>query len=585
LLALVIASVTCSTLLMVGHELHQRGAAVQRARVEATLLSRLAAARAERTVRGAPVTPRNAAGVLRAVIPAARDAGAVVRSGYGATLPEAVTFLVVDGRGRVLAEPGATTPRGDSLIAPFPAQSTSGWEQDIRGADGHRRVVAFTPLPRSGDTALWVGAGVDIDALLADQASGLWRSLAGVVLFGLVVSFVAWWVVSVGVLRRVNALLDATRRLGSGDLAARTGLADETGELGALAQQFDEMAGALERQAGERALAEERLRSSEARKSAVLEASLDGIVLLDESGRMVECNGAARRLFGCDGRRCVHHRLTDLFPESLPFDSARFNRPSEVFETSCRRLDQTVFPTEVSIAPIRDVAAFGYFAVTVRDITERKVWERSLETLSYVDELTGLYNRRGFLMFAEHQLKLAARNDQPVVLVGVDVDGLKAINDTFGHPNGDRALVELAKALRSSFRDSDVIGRIGGDEFVVLATESQEAGADQAVERFAMRMAGRNSAGDLPWQLAASVGWVRAHSQEARDLGQLLARVDERMYEQKRRSSAAMGRSLERGRFAGGARIASASLAPLQRAPETGPDVETVPVAGTAATA
>jgi diguanylate cyclase (GGDEF)-like protein/PAS domain S-box-containing protein len=566
LVSLVIVSIIFSVLLLLAHERHQRDDAVTRAHSEATLLSRLAVTRAEQLIRSDTVeslTPKRA---LASVVLAARDAGAVVRAGYGARLPEVVTFVIVDPRGHVLAEPGSAAPARDSLIRPFEAQTTAEWHQDVRGGDGHSRAVSFVPLQYAGGSPMWVGAAVDVDALIDDQVRGLWRSLAGLFLLGLVVSLMAWRVVSVGVLRRVKALLSATRRLGDGDLAVRSGLADDTGELGALARQFDVMAEALERHEGERARAEARLRLSEARKLAVLEASLDGIVLLDSQGQMMECNATARRMFGCDGRRCEHHSFTDLFPEAMPFDSSRFNRPTEVLETSCRRLNRTTFPAEISIAPIRDPAAAGLFTVTVRDITERKLWQRSLETLSYMDDLTGLYNRRGFLLFAEHQLKLAVRNDQSVVMVGVDMDGLKAINDTFGHANGDRALVELANALRGSFRDSDVIGRIGGDEFVVLTTESNETGAEHAVERLAMRIAGRNGEGDLPWPLAASVGWVRAQPTGPEDLVTLLARVDERMYEQKRRRSDGVAGAYRGGFFARASSVQPAGLAAAEPA-------------------
>jgi diguanylate cyclase (GGDEF)-like protein/PAS domain S-box-containing protein len=570
LLGLVIASICCSALLLLAHELHQRDDAVQRAHSEAALLGRLAAVRAEQSLQGTPRAAMTPAHVLASVAAASRDAGAVVRSGYGVRLPEVVSFLIVDQGGHVLARPGAPARAGDSLIAPFEARSNADWHQDVRGGDGHWHAVSFVPLRFSGAAPVWVGAAVDMDALIEDQMLGLWRSLAFMGLLGVLVSLLAWRVVSTGVLRRVKALLNATRRLGAGDLTVRSGLADEKGELGALARQFDAMAAALERKAAEHARAEAQLRLSEARKSAVLESSLDGIVLLNSRGRMLECNASARRMFGCDGRQCRHHRFTDIFPEAMPFDPSRYNRPTEVAEASCLRLNRTTFPAEISVAPIRDPAAPGLFTLTVRDITERKLWERSLETLSYMDDLTGLYNRRGFLLFAEHQLKLAVRNHQSVVLVGVDMDGLKAINDAFGHANGDRALLELAHALRASFRDSDVIGRLGGDEFVVLTTESNEEGAEHAVERLAMRIAGRNGEGDLPWPLAASVGWVRTTPTRPEDLVAMLARVDERMYEQKRLRTGDVRDSREGGSFARAPRGRAPGLVAIVPAPPAG---------------
>jgi diguanylate cyclase (GGDEF)-like protein/PAS domain S-box-containing protein len=296
------------------------------------------------------------------------------------------------------------------------------------------------------------------------------------------------------------------------------------------------LAAALERQRGERARIEERLRLSEARRAAVLEASHDAILVLEDGVRVQECNAAARRMFGCDGRRCVHHLVTDLLPGALPHDAA-LSRPSgATFETTARRLDGSRLTVEVSIAPIRDPVVHGLSVASVRDVTDRKHWEHSLEVLSLKDELTGLYNRRGFLMFASHQMKLAARLGHDVALVSAGLDGLDHIHEAFGRANGDRAIVELAVALRRSFRDTDVIGRLGDDAFVVLTIESEEEGAAHAVERLAMRIAGRNGRGDLPWTLGASIGWLRTDPAGGVGLGELLSRADQRMVDEQRRS-------------------------------------------------
>lgn len=380
-----------------------------------------------------------------------------------------------------------------------------------------------------------VSVAIDVITTRPMGVQELEPTIWGGAIMGVLAAIVVWRGVDVIVLRRVRAILAATSRLRSGDLSARTGVHDGRTELGLLAREFDGMASALQRQHADRVAADEQLRLSEARKSAVLEASFDGILVLNGLGVIMECNAAARAMFKCDGRRCVHHRLFELFPHELPFDSTRFNRPTEVFETEGRRLDQSSFSAEMSIAPIRDPAAQGLFVATVRDITERKRLERRLESLSFEDELTHLYNRRGFLMFASQHLKLAQRSGQSLVLVSVDLDGLKCINDHFGHANGDRAIIELANALRASFRDSDVIGRMGGDEFVVMALESDQKGAELALERLAMRIAGRNAHGDLPWTLSASIGWMRIDSAQGFTLTEMLARADERMYAHKRR--------------------------------------------------
>jgi diguanylate cyclase (GGDEF)-like protein/PAS domain S-box-containing protein len=362
------------------------------------------------------------------------------------------------------------------------------------------------------------------------------RALAAAALCGALAALAAGRAVERHVLRRVKAMLATTRKLRGGDLAARTGPDHGSAELGALACEVDGVAAALQQQQQDRVRAEERARLGEARTSAVLDASFDGVFVLDGLGAVLECNAAARALFGCDGRRCVHHRLSDLFPGELPFDSTRFNRPAEAFETTGRRLDRSEFPAEMSIAPIRDRAAHGLFVAAVRDVSARRQLERSLEGLSLRDELTGAYNRRGFLMFATQQLKLAARNGQAVLLLSADLDGLGAINEHFGRANGDRALIELSRALAASFSDTDVIGRLGGDEFVVLATESERGGPEQALERFTMRISNRNAEGDLPWTLGASMGWLRTEPAQGATLGELLARVDERMIAHPRRT-------------------------------------------------
>lgn len=396
-------------------------------------------------------------------------------------------------------------------------------------------IRARLPLMVSACTA----AAVLVVLIAAREAGGerLAGAVWGAALTGAFATLVVWRGVEQLVVRRVRAMLAATTRLRAGDLTARTGLSGRATEMDALANEFDDMAAALQRQQQDRMRAEEQLRRSEARKSAVLQASLDGILVLNGQGSVLECNAAARAMFGCDGRQCVHHRMTDLFPHAMPVNLGRLESPSEVFESAGRRLDGGEFPVEMAIAPIRDESSHALFVATVHDITRRKQLERSLESLSFEDDLTGVYNRRGFLMFASQQMKLAARTGQAVVLVSVDLDGLKRINDHFGHANGDRALVELAAALRASFRETDVVGRMGGDEFVVLALESEQQGADQALERFAMRLAGRNSTGDLPWTLSAAVGWMRADAARGVSLGEMLASVDERMYEHKRRAS------------------------------------------------
>jgi len=170
----------------------------------------------------------------------------------------------------------------------------------------------------------------------------------------------------------------------------------------------------------------------------------------------------------------------------------------------------------------------------VRSSVERnRLWTALRET-ALVDELTGLYNRRGFLALARHQLRLAQRAKMDASLLFIDVDDMKYINDTFGHRHGDLALIETADFLRSGFRDSDLFGRIGGDEFVVLALESADTPISVLVARLREQVELSN-AGERPFDLSFSVGEARFTSDDPCSVQLLLARADATMYEQKRR--------------------------------------------------
>lgn len=479
---------------------------------------------------------RDARGRLVAVVAGEMDTDWLRRATPLARRPEHTSFLVVDAEGGVLAgHPPLGAQRGDSVLALARATaSPSEWTQVVRGGDGHSHLVVFTPLTGRSRPALFVGVSIDRDAVIAEATGAFRRSLATMLLVGLLVSAIAWFGVKVAVIRRVEALLAATDRVGAGDLSARTGLAYGRGELTRLARAFDEMTAELQAEHEVRARTEAHLRASEAHKSAVLESSLDGILVLDETGHVMECNAAARRLFGCEGRDCVRHRASDLFGD-VPLPSAAKPGPAGgPVEALGRRMDGSTFPVEVGMAPIRDRADRHLLVATVRDLTERKRWERSVQQLTFVDELTGLYNRRGFKMFASQAMRLAARTGRDVVLVSIDLDGLKAINDTFGHVQGDHAIHEMAVILRQVFRESDVLARFGGDEFVALATETEAAGAESSLERLAEGIARRNERGDLPWKLGASFGWTRIDPGNAPPLAEVLEVADARMYEAKR---------------------------------------------------
>lgn len=171
--------------------------------------------------------------------------------------------------------------------------------------------------------------------------------------------------------------------------------------------------------------------------------------------------------------------------------------------------------------------AAGYLA------DRRRVLEE-LRTLSLSDELTGLYNRRGFFVLAEQQIKIARRAQRRLLLVSADLDRLKVINDGFGHHEGDRALADAAQILRETFRESDIIGRIGGDEFLVLITDRPEVGPEVLARRLQETVARHNSRVKRPYPFSISAGIIPVDPRESDSLTELLVRADQAMYADKR---------------------------------------------------
>jgi diguanylate cyclase (GGDEF)-like protein len=156
------------------------------------------------------------------------------------------------------------------------------------------------------------------------------------------------------------------------------------------------------------------------------------------------------------------------------------------------------------------------------------------QALAMTDELTGLYNRRGFLASARQTLMLCARLEKTAWLLFADMDGLKKINDTLGHVEGDRALIEMARIFRETFRASDVISRWGGDEFAVIAVEISETNPEILIARLQTNVTAFNVAGRHPFNLSISAGVVCCDGFPARSLNELIASADASMYAHKR---------------------------------------------------
>ncbi len=176
----------------------------------------------------------------------------------------------------------------------------------------------------------------------------------------------------------------------------------------------------------------------------------------------------------------------------------------------------------------------GLLSRAVRYAIERHRMREELRSLSLVDELTGLYNRRGFLVLAEQQQKIGRRTRRGFLLFFLDLDGLKQINDQYGHKEGDHALVKASEVLKEAFRGSDIIARLGGDEFAVLAVEADTGAAQRPLLELEHELKELKLRKDLPYPISFSIGVARSNPNNDESIEELLTQADAFMYEEKR---------------------------------------------------
>jgi diguanylate cyclase (GGDEF)-like protein/PAS domain S-box-containing protein len=284
--------------------------------------------------------------------------------------------------------------------------------------------------------------------------------------------------------------------------------------------------------------------ASEDRFRLLAASSTDLIRVHDATGRPIYVSPSCERLLGYKPDELLAASPLSLgHPDDLERMHATLeavrkpHAPASTLVYRLRAKDGSYRWFETHTNPIRDNAGdLLRFYTSARDITDRVELEQKLELSAVTDELTGLLNRRGFMMLAGQEHRIAVRQALGVAVVFADLDGLKLINDKLGHEHGDRAIRALGEILRATFRESDVIARLGGDEFAVLAYNVDRQRIDIALERLRAGIAAAPPIGSVP--LAVSVGIALLAPGEQRSLDELVADADQRMYETKRRRKA-----------------------------------------------
>jgi diguanylate cyclase (GGDEF)-like protein/PAS domain S-box-containing protein len=290
----------------------------------------------------------------------------------------------------------------------------------------------------------------------------------------------------------------------------------------------------------ERRQAEEALRKSEKKYRTLFDSTLDGIFQVNGDGVFTLMNPAGARILGFQTpEEIIGKNALGFWRDPKDRDVYRaelkIRKSVSAYPMKAKKINGEPIELESSSRIIEDEeGTFLGIEGILRDVTERTRMEEDLRSLSLKDELTGLYNRRGFITLAAQELKMADRLKRGIFVLYGDLDGLKVINDTLGHEGGDMALRETAVILKESFRNSDIIGRIGGDEFVIIPIGTAGDNLDVITSRLQKNIDIQNGKSNRNYTLSLSIGIAYYDPEHPVTIDELLTMADSLMYAQKK---------------------------------------------------
>jgi diguanylate cyclase (GGDEF)-like protein len=275
-------------------------------------------------------------------------------------------------------------------------------------------------------------------------------------------------------------------------------------------------------------------------RSAVVEEMEDAVVVLGRDGSIVDLNRSARERLGLEIRGPLPLEIGMAWCSSVEALRSGGVRPTTRVELELVYGTEATF--ELTMTPLGPRAGRNRTVLVLRDITEREQMEQelrrateSLRFLANTDSLTDLANRRHFEERLHEEVERAHRYERPLSLILLDLDHFKTVNDTWGHPAGDRVLRATAGVLKSVLREMDLAGRLGGEELAVLLPETDEEGAQALADRLRreIKEVEHRSDDDRPFHVTASVGiaWLAEGAQH--DAEALFSTADQALYEAK----------------------------------------------------
>lgn len=281
----------------------------------------------------------------------------------------------------------------------------------------------------------------------------------------------------------------------------------------------------------------------------ILSACPVGILLSDEQGNIVFCNTMAEKIFDYNQQALCQLSIEQLLPRRFRgrhtalrqgFNLNPAPRPmgekTRLLGLTSRKVE---VPMEIGLSTI-ELEAQEFTLITIIDrsesdrIAQLESVNHQLELAATHDFLTGLANRRLFVELVEKLMGLAVRTQQTLAFAFIDLDGFKLVNDTYGHDIGDHLLIAVAQAMQRNVRKSDVIGRIGGDEFLVcLNYVNNQEDVRKIAEHLLSSIAGIKQVKGCPIEISASIGLVNVKMTESVELMEIIKQADKTMYQAK----------------------------------------------------
>jgi diguanylate cyclase (GGDEF)-like protein/PAS domain S-box-containing protein len=478
------------------------------------------------------------------------------RAGVAAALtgvrgnPDLVWLVLADANGRVFASYNELLAR-DANFAAIPMQPVRvpqnalqegrvarGGSPDLVGGIGARGEVYQTValVRHRGRVIGKLYAGTSLDAANADAARSR-AAVALVTLLAFVLGTIAVFGLSTVLTRSLRRIAETTEDIASGDLSKRAQVVsdDEVGQLArsfnTMVDQVEEWNRTLEGRVAERT---RELAASEERYRLLFERNLAGVYMADENGELIDCNDACARLFGYASRDellrdgggidYVHPHERDSILRRLREEDVVTNEEVELRgrgETSVWALENV----QRVERPDGSVVLEGILL----DITDRKLAEQEVAFRAYHDELTRLPNRALFLDRLEIAIANARRKQEALAILFLDLDGMKTINDTFGHATGDRVLCSVAERLGEAVRAGDTVARVGGDEFLILLTVRSPEDAEAVAGKILLRLSEPIVLDRDELPLTTSIG-VAIYPNDSQDAAALIRDADAAMY-------------------------------------------------------